>query len=133
MIQKGLHRAKTKLNLLSQKNLGGHFGPNANPVDIRNFQENTTRLDLAGKEVTRVEGQLNESKSTDPQSSSSRRLLERLQKIKLEFDVIQGIVMRQKTISGLWIECKIYDFCYNLCMHELLVYLLSDQKAKLSF
>lgn len=111
-LEKELKEARRKLKAMDKQNLGGHIGIDVNPSDRRTFEINIDKLKCAQESVIHLRSELNEaeakSKSKTPSSTSTNNRVIQLQncllKAKSDLDVIDGIVMRQKTIKGLWIE-----------------------------
>ena len=103
-LQLKLSTATAKLKLMEGKHMGGHFGTNAVSSHKNTFQENFIKLEMADACVSKVQAQLNEATSWKPNSAACRRLSEKLQKTIADRELIKGVVEREKTIKGLWIE-----------------------------
>ncbi|KAL9181277.1 hypothetical protein ACHAXT_010082 [Thalassiosira profunda] len=106
-VEDELRHAKAQLEVMAQKGLGGHFLPGADVTERRTFEENVSKLRAMETTVMKLKLQLREAESVEPSSAECRRLEERLLKAKNQLDIIDGVVMRQKTIPGLWAEPKL--------------------------
>lgn len=107
-----------KLIWLYPSGLSGHFGPVGTPSERKTFTENVAKLDVAKRELLYLKGQLAETKGIRHNGCTKIRLdtvidnkggkkQETLQNriLKTEEQVrnLDGIVLRQKSIRGMWV------------------------------
>mmetsp|Transcript_66735 Transcript_66735/g.158293 ORF Transcript_66735/g.158293 Transcript_66735/m.158293 type:complete len:578 (+) Transcript_66735:86-1819(+) len=94
---------RAELADMEQRGFAGHFAAGGVPSERKSLLDNFAKLEAAQREVQRLKCRLLETKGRKEDSS---HLQEALAAKTFEMHNFEGIVMRQKSIRGLWIEEK---------------------------
>ena len=94
------------LVLMESRGEGERFGEEFSQSEIRGFVENVAKLSKFSKEVIETQRQLYEASAKNTNSPSTATLQKRLEELKFQETNMNGIISRQKYISGFHIPPK---------------------------
>lgn len=105
MLERQLKTAKAELQMMRDTNLAGHFGPDCCQTDINSVKDNLRRLEIYEVEAWNRQVQKTELEGAGkaPNDKMLMNTITKLQNARLEASNLKEIIMRQKTIKGLWI------------------------------
>ena len=102
--ERQLEAAKRQLSEFEASGYGERFGPAAQPGEKRAFQENTSRLAAYEREIRHTRAEIAE---IDPGlKAEARELTSTLREMQAEMLNLQGMIKRQKLISGFYIPAR---------------------------
>ena len=94
------------LVLMESRGEGERFGEEFSQSEIRGFVENVAKLSKFSKEVIETQRQLYEASAKNTNSPSTATLQKRLEELKFQETNMNGIISRQKYITGFHIPPK---------------------------
>lgn len=106
--QRQLDQARSQLQEMKEAGAGERFGASAPASEVRTFQETITKLRGAQGQLLRAKQQLTEANAANAASGSAHgssgagSLQQQVQKLQAHVDNLRMILLRQKSIKGLW-------------------------------